>query len=115
MLVSVSMAGTVGYVIFNQLLQVVNELPSYRENVNNKLKTLRAPHKGALGRAAENVKELGKELTSAEGGDKRRLVRVALRGFRTRSDGKHPRLKRDQYLPKKMATPLHCELAAGAL
>jgi predicted PurR-regulated permease PerM len=63
MLVSVSMAGTVGYVIFNQLLQVVNELPSYRENINNKLKTLRAPHKGALGRAAENVKELGKELT----------------------------------------------------
>jgi predicted PurR-regulated permease PerM len=115
MLVSVSMAGTVGYVIFNQLLQVVNELPSYRENINNKLKTLRAPHKGALGRAVENVKELGKELTSAEGGDKRRLVRVALRGFRTRSDGKHPRLKRDQYLPKKMATPLHCELAAGAL
>jgi hypothetical protein len=65
MLVSVSIAGAVGYVIFNQLLQVVNELPSYRENINNKLKTLRAPHKGALGRAAENVKELGKgkELT----------------------------------------------------
>jgi predicted PurR-regulated permease PerM len=63
MFVSLSIAGAVGYVIFNQLLQVVNELPSYRDNINNKLKTLRAPHKGALVRAAENVKELGKELT----------------------------------------------------
>jgi predicted PurR-regulated permease PerM len=63
MLVSVSIAGAVGYVIGNQLVQVVNELPGYRENINNKLKTLRAPHKGALGQAAENVKELGKELT----------------------------------------------------
>jgi len=59
-----SIAGAVGYVIFNQLLQVVNEPPSYRDNINNKLKTLRAPHKGALARAAENVKELGKELTN---------------------------------------------------
>jgi predicted PurR-regulated permease PerM len=63
MLVSVSISGTVGYVIFYQLLQVVNELPSYRENINNKLKTLRGSPKGAQGRAAENVKELGKELT----------------------------------------------------
>jgi predicted PurR-regulated permease PerM len=45
MFVSLSIAGAVGYVIFNQLLQVVNELASYRENINNKLKTLRAPPK----------------------------------------------------------------------
>ncbi len=63
MLVSMSIAAGIGYVIFNQLLQVVNELPSYRENIHNKLMAMRAPNKGALRQAAENVKELGKELT----------------------------------------------------
>jgi predicted PurR-regulated permease PerM len=62
-LVFVSISGGVGYVIVNQIVQVVNELPGYRENINHKLQTLRAPNKGALGRAADNVKELGKELT----------------------------------------------------
>jgi len=63
MFLSASIAGSVGYVIFKQLVQVVNELPRYRDNIDNKIKTIRAPHQGALGRAAESVKELGKELT----------------------------------------------------
>jgi predicted PurR-regulated permease PerM len=66
MLVSIAVAGGIGYVIFNQLVQVVNDLPSYRENIDNKIKALRAPNKGALGRAAESVKELGKELATAQ-------------------------------------------------
>jgi predicted PurR-regulated permease PerM len=66
MLVAIAVAGGISYVIFNQLVQVVNELPSYRENIDNKIKTLRAPNKGALGRAAESVKELGKELATAQ-------------------------------------------------
>jgi len=66
MLVSVGVAGGIGYVIFNQLLQVVNDLPSYRENIDSKIKTLRTPNQGALGRAAQSVKELGKELAAAQ-------------------------------------------------
>ncbi len=66
MLVLVTVAGSIGYVIFNQLVEVVNELPSYRENIDNKIKTLRAPNKGALGRAAQSVKEIGKELAAAQ-------------------------------------------------
>ena len=66
MMVSITIAGGVGYVIFNQLVQVVNDLPSYRENIDNKIKALRAPNKGALGRAAQSVKELGKELATAQ-------------------------------------------------
>lgn len=54
--------GAITYVIFNQLVEVVNELPAYRDNINRKLTTLREPHAGALGRAAENVKQLGNEL-----------------------------------------------------
>lgn len=66
MLVSITIAGGVSYVIFNQLVQVVNDLPGYRENIDNKIKTLRAPNKGALGRAAQSVKELGKELATTQ-------------------------------------------------
>lgn len=62
-LVALATAGSIGYVIFNELLQVVNALPSYRQNIDNKIQALRAPNKGALARAAESVKELGKELS----------------------------------------------------
>jgi predicted PurR-regulated permease PerM len=66
MLVSIAVAGGISYVIFNQLLEVVNELPSYRENIDNKIRALRTPNKGALGRAAQSVEDLGKELATAQ-------------------------------------------------
>lgn len=65
-LVLVTATGAVGYVIFNQLVQVVSDLPAYRENIDNKIKALRAPKKGSLGRAAQSVQELGKELATAQ-------------------------------------------------
>jgi predicted PurR-regulated permease PerM len=66
MLVLVTVTGSVGYVIFNQLVQVVSDLPAYRENIDSKIKALRAPQKGSLGRAAQSVQELGKELATAQ-------------------------------------------------
>ena len=63
-LVSVSIAGGLGYVISSQLLQVAGDLPGYRQNVDNKIKALRTPGKGALERAAQNVKDIGKELAA---------------------------------------------------
>jgi predicted PurR-regulated permease PerM len=63
-LVSVSIAGGLGYVISSQLLQVAGDLPGYRQNVDNKIKALRTPGKSVLGRAAQNVKEIGKELAA---------------------------------------------------
>ena len=66
MLVAITVAGGISYVIFNQMVQVVNDLPSYRENIDNKIKTLRTPNKGALGRAAQSVKDLSKEIATAQ-------------------------------------------------
>lgn len=65
-LVSVATAGGISYVIFNQLVQVLTELPGYRDNIDNKIKAFRTPQKSALGRAAQSVKDLGKELASAQ-------------------------------------------------
>ena len=66
MLLFVTVTSSVGYVIFNQLVQVVTDLPAYRENIDSKIKALRAPQKGSLGRAAASVQELGKELATAQ-------------------------------------------------
>jgi predicted PurR-regulated permease PerM len=66
MIVTIVAAGGIGWVIFNQLVGVANELPKYRQNIHNKLKAIRTPGAGALGRAAASVRELGKELTSAQ-------------------------------------------------
>ena len=66
MAVTIAAAGGIGWVIFNQLVEVANELPKYQQNIHNKLKAMRTPGKGALGRATASVKELGKELTSTE-------------------------------------------------
>ncbi len=64
MVLSVASASAVGWEIFDQLVGVLNELPRYQQNIHNKIQAMRTPGKGALGRAAESVKELGKELTN---------------------------------------------------
>ena len=64
MLVSIAIAGAAGWVIFDELVEVVNDLPRYQQNIHNKIEAMRTPSKGAVGRAAASVKELGKELTS---------------------------------------------------
>jgi predicted PurR-regulated permease PerM len=64
MTLAVAIAGGVSWVIFNELVEVANCLPSYQQNIHNKIQAIRAPGKGAVGRAAASVQELGKELSS---------------------------------------------------
>jgi predicted PurR-regulated permease PerM len=66
MVVTVAVAAGISFVILNQLIQVVNDLPSYQENIDHKIQVLRTPNKGALGRAAQSVKEIGKEIATTQ-------------------------------------------------
>lgn len=66
---SLATAGVIGWIILNQLIAVVNELPKYQQNIHNKIIALSSPGKGPLGRAAENVKQLGQELSAAQTAD----------------------------------------------
>src|ERR1700733_9683518 len=50
-LLSVSAAGALAWVMANQLIEVASELPDYRENIHRKLEAMHTPAKGALGRA----------------------------------------------------------------
>ncbi len=63
MVVSIALAGGIGLVILNQVIEVVNELPRYKQNIQNKLEAMRMPSKGAFGRASESVRELGETLS----------------------------------------------------
>jgi predicted PurR-regulated permease PerM len=66
MLVTFAAAGAIGWVIFNQLVAVANELPGYRQNIHNKLEAMRAPGEGALGRATASIQDLARDLTSVK-------------------------------------------------
>jgi predicted PurR-regulated permease PerM len=56
----------IGWVIVGQLLDVADQLPNYRQNIHNKMVAMQASSKGALGRAAEGVASITKELSNAE-------------------------------------------------
>ena len=64
MIVALTISAGVSYVIFNELVHVANDLPGYRESIHKKLVALRLPNQGSLGRAAQSVTDLGKELAN---------------------------------------------------
>jgi predicted PurR-regulated permease PerM len=55
--------GGLGWVVTDQLVQIINDLPEYRENIDHKMAAIRAP--GSLTKLAKNVQDLGKELTTS--------------------------------------------------
>src|SRR5580658_10545074 len=63
-LVATACVAGAGWVIFNDVVQVAIELPEYRDNINKKIEALNAPGASALGRAAESVQELGKQISN---------------------------------------------------
>jgi predicted PurR-regulated permease PerM len=63
-LLSVASAGGIGWIIANQLVDVANQLPLYRQNINAKIKAFHLPETGNLGRAAKSVQDIAGELSS---------------------------------------------------
>jgi predicted PurR-regulated permease PerM len=63
-LITMAVAGCVGWIIVGQLVDVAEDLPRYRQNINAKMEALRIPTEGPLGLAANSLKEIGNELTS---------------------------------------------------
>ena len=63
---SMAAAGCIVWVIANQLVDVANQLPKYRQNVHAKIQAIRNPGKGSIGRAAQSVKEIGQELSRSD-------------------------------------------------
>ena len=55
--------GTIGWTVANQLIDVTNQLPSYKTNIKTKIDAIHNPKNGRLDKAADTMKEIGKELT----------------------------------------------------
>jgi predicted PurR-regulated permease PerM len=65
-LVSVALAGGIGWLIANQLVDVANQLPLYRHNIHAKMVALHSPSTGPLGKASASVKEIVQEVTGPD-------------------------------------------------
>ena len=68
-----------GYVVGNQLFDVLNELPAYKANFHTKMESLRGNGSGSLAKATASVQELSKELASPKPEDKVSLSRAQSR------------------------------------
>jgi predicted PurR-regulated permease PerM len=53
--------GAVGWVAADQAVSLAAKLPEYRQNITEKIRALRAPSKGDLGKAAKALKEIEKQ------------------------------------------------------
>lgn len=56
----------VGWVVTGQVLDVANQLPSYRLNIKKKIESLRGQRNQDIHKAANAVNEIGKELVTEE-------------------------------------------------
>jgi predicted PurR-regulated permease PerM len=63
--VAAALIAGIAYVAGREALSLAAKLPEYRENIRAKLRALRAPDNGALGRATEAIKQLESEAAPA--------------------------------------------------
>ncbi len=60
--------GTAGWMLFTQLVDVTNDLPTYTDNIENKMAAIHSPSDSAFSRAQQEVEKLGEELGAANMG-----------------------------------------------
>jgi predicted PurR-regulated permease PerM len=60
-LIGFSLIGGIGAVAAKQALSLAAKLPEYRANISKKIRAVRAPQEGSLGKAAEAIKDLENE------------------------------------------------------
>ena len=64
LLFSLSLAAAIGWTVTNQLIQVVTELPAYRQNIQSKLDTLSGHGGGTWRKAADSLREVTQYLAA---------------------------------------------------
>jgi len=63
--VFISAMGVVGWTVADQVVDVTNQLPSYKANIKNKMESLRSPRGQSLNKATDAMVELSNELAAA--------------------------------------------------
>src|SRR5882724_1318395 len=57
--------GLMGWVVSQQLVDVFNQIPAYKDNIHDKLVALSGSHNTSLNKVKNSVQELGKELSAS--------------------------------------------------
>src|SRR5271165_7129226 len=66
LLIATSASVGVCWVLGGQVISLATELPSYRDNIDARIKALHGPPKGSLRQVADNVKEIKQELSGTQ-------------------------------------------------
>ena len=61
-LASITVVGGIGWILANQLVDVAEQLPLYRQNIHAKIQAFHLPVTGQLARAAESMNDIVREL-----------------------------------------------------
>jgi predicted PurR-regulated permease PerM len=64
LVLSFALLGTVSWTVARQLVQIMDDLPSYKANLDAKIKLLHAPRNATLSKATATVQELNRELSA---------------------------------------------------
>ncbi|HWG20634.1 MAG TPA: AI-2E family transporter [Terracidiphilus sp.] len=54
--------GSAGWVLFSQLMEIANDLPTYRENIGQKIAAFHTPSDSAFGRAQREIERINDQL-----------------------------------------------------
>jgi predicted PurR-regulated permease PerM len=60
--ITIALVSGIGWIIANQLVDVANQLPQYRQNIRAKIEAFHVPSTGQVGKAAASVQEVVREL-----------------------------------------------------
>ncbi len=64
-LIATATVACAGWIIAYQLVDVANQLPRYKENIQHKIVALQMPQTGPFGQAAKSLEEIGEDLSKA--------------------------------------------------
>src|SRR6185437_9037597 len=62
---SFALAWGVGWIVTRQVISVINDLPNYQQNIQEKIGSLHAPTSGPLGRAFKSIQQIGSDISNA--------------------------------------------------
>ena len=65
LLLAFALVGSVGWIVTGQLMNIVDQFPSYKSNIHDKIQALRVPNGTRLKNATNTVTELSNELSAA--------------------------------------------------
>jgi len=101
-LMASAVVGGVGFIVMRQLIGVVNELPNYKSNINDKLAALHAPTSGPLSQTFTNIRELNETLSNDQN-----TATAGAAGSSPVHNGRRPREQtRPQAEPSSQPTPV---------